>query len=61
MDAERYRRYSKACFHLASIMTDLNMRVGMIEVARGWLRLAEQNERNSAGTYDTGYETKRAS
>jgi hypothetical protein len=61
MDAEHYRQYAKACFHLASIMTDLNMRIGMIEVARGWLRLAEQNERTSAGAYNAEYETKKVS
>jgi hypothetical protein len=61
MDAERYRRYAKACFHLASIMTDLNTKVAMIEVARGWLRLAEQNERNSPGAYNAEYEAKMAS
>jgi hypothetical protein len=42
-------------------MTDLNMRVTMIEVARGWQRLAEQNERNSAGAYNPECKTKRAS
>jgi hypothetical protein len=61
MDAEHYRRYAKACLHLASIMTDLNMRIGMIEVARGWLLLAEQNERNSAGAYNAEYEIKKVS
>ena len=61
MNAEHYRRYAKACFQLASIMTDLNMRVTMIEVARGWQRLAEQNERNTAGAYDADCRTKRAS
>jgi hypothetical protein len=61
MNAEHYRRYAKACFELASIMTDLNMRVTMIEVARGWQRLAEQNERTNAGTYDAERKTMRAS
>jgi hypothetical protein len=61
MNAEHYRRYAKACFRLASIMTDLNMRVTMIEVACGWQRLAEQNERSSAGAYETECKTQRAS
>jgi hypothetical protein len=67
MNAEHYRRYAKACFQLANIMSDLNMKVTMIEVARGWQRLAEQNERNSAGPYDAAVpydaecKTKRAS
>jgi len=61
MDAEHYRRYAKACFHLAGIMTDLDTKVAMMEVARGWLCLAEQNERNSAGAYNGRYETKKAS
>jgi hypothetical protein len=61
MDAEHYRRYAKACFHLASIMTDHSTKVAMIEVARGWLRLAEQNERNSAGAYNAEHEAKMAS
>jgi hypothetical protein len=61
MDAEHYRRYAKACFHLAGIVTDRDTKVAMMEVARGWLRLAEQNERNSAGAYNAGYETKKAS
>jgi hypothetical protein len=61
MNAEHYRRYAKACFQLANIMSDLNMKVTMIEVARGWQRLAEQNERNSAGPSDAECKTKRAS
>jgi hypothetical protein len=61
MDAEHYRRYAKACFELAGVMTDLNMQLGMIEVARGWLRLSEQYERNRAGVYDPPVKNKQAS
>jgi len=66
---ERFeRKYRKggewerlACFELASIMTDINMRVTMIEVARGWMRLAEQTERNSTAAYHAEYKANKAS
>ena len=61
MYADHYRRYAKACLKLASLMTDTHTRVTMIEVAGGWLRLAEQSERNSTAAYDAEYKTKRAS
>jgi hypothetical protein len=60
MNAEQYRRYAKACFELAGIMSDLNTRIAMIEVARGWLRLAKQVERNSAA-HEADYKARRAS
>jgi hypothetical protein len=48
MDAERYRRYARACFKLAGNINDLNTRIAMIEVARGWLRLAEERDKHEA-------------
>jgi hypothetical protein len=47
MDAEYYRRYARACFKLAGNINDLNARVAMIEVARGWLRLAEERDKHA--------------
>lgn len=48
MNADNYRRYARACLELASIMADIHTRVTMIEVAGGWLRLAEQVEEKVA-------------
>jgi hypothetical protein len=61
MNAEHYRRYAEACLKMASLMTDLNMRVAMIEVARGWSRLAEQNERGGSDAYETEHKAQHAS
>jgi hypothetical protein len=61
MNADQYRRYAKACLKVANVMTNIHTRVTMIEVASGWMRLAEQSERNSRAAYDFEYKTKRAS
>jgi hypothetical protein len=61
MNAEHYRRYAEACLKMASLMTDLNMRVAMIEVSRAWLRLAEQNERSGSDAYETEHKARDAS
>jgi hypothetical protein len=37
------------------------MRVAMIEVARGWSRLAEQNERSGSDAYETEHKAQHAS
>jgi hypothetical protein len=46
MNADQYRRYARACLELAGMMTDIHTRITMLEVAGGWLRLAEQSDRN---------------
>jgi hypothetical protein len=62
MNADHYRRYARACLKLASVMKDTHTKRTMIEVAAGWMRLAEQAERNSKAAYsDAQYKTSKAS
>ena len=62
MNADDYRGYAKACLKLASVMKDTYNKTTMVEVAAGWMRLAEQVERNSKAAYsDTEYKTSKVS
>ncbi len=62
MNADHYRRYAKACLKLASVMKDAYTRATMVEVAAGWMRLAEQAERSSKAAYgDPEYKASKAS
>ena len=62
MNTDHYRRYARACLKLASVMKDTHTKRTMIEVAAGWMRLAEQAERSSKAAYgDAQYKTSKAS
>ena len=61
MNVDHYRRYAKACLELAAMMTDIHTRITMIEVAGGWLRLAEQSDRNSTAPHNAEFKTSKAS
>jgi hypothetical protein len=62
MNADHYRRYAGACLKLAGVMKDTYTKTTMIEVAAGWMRLAEQAERNSKAPYShPEYKTSKAS
>jgi hypothetical protein len=62
MNTDHYRRYARACLKLASVMKDTHTKRTMIEVAAGWMRLAEQAERSSKAAYrDAQYKTSMAS
>jgi hypothetical protein len=62
MNADHYRGYAKACLKLAGVMKDTYTKTTMVEVAAGWMRLAEQAERNSKAAYsDPEYRTSKAS
>jgi hypothetical protein len=61
MNADQYRRYARACLELAGVMTDIHTRITMLEVAGGWLRLAEQSDRNSRAPHSAEFKASRAS
>ena len=44
--AELYRANAAECLVMASSMTDPDSRASLLEMARKWLRLAEQAEKN---------------
>ena len=47
MSANLYRAYAQECLHFAAEMTP-SSKVVLLEMARYWLRLAEQAEKNAA-------------
>ena len=47
MSANLYRAYAQECLHFAVEMTP-SSKVVLLEMARYWLRLAEQAEKNAA-------------
>jgi hypothetical protein len=53
--AEAYRVRAKSCTQLAHKATDLESKMLLLDMARAWLVLAEQAEKNSATTlvYET--------
>ena len=62
MNADHYRHYAKACLKLANVMKDIQSKTTMIEVAAGWMRLAEHAQRNGKAAYSyPEYKTKKAS
>ena len=44
---DEYRQNAATCLHLADQSRDQAIRLGLIDMAHGWLRLAEQAEKNS--------------
>ena len=52
---EEYRHHAGKCLALAEESTDPVVRLGLIDMAHAWLRLAEQAEKNSQ--VDLVYET----
>ena len=53
--AEQYRQNAAKCLEMADSSFDPAIRVGLIDMAHAWLRLAEQAEKNSH--LDLVYET----
>jgi hypothetical protein len=47
MTKEEYRQSAARCVQLADKSRDQAIRLGLIDLARCWLRLAEQAEKNS--------------
>jgi hypothetical protein len=47
-----YRLYAANCIELAQHIADLDRRVFLLNMARDWLRLADQAERNGAAGRD---------
>ena len=45
--AEEYQRRAAGCILIAEETTDLASRLQLMEMAKAWLRLAEQAEKNS--------------
>jgi hypothetical protein len=41
-----YRLYAANCIELAEVIPDVDRRVFLLDMARDWLRLADQAERN---------------
>jgi hypothetical protein len=52
---EEYRRKAAQCFLVAEETTSVANRLALMEMARAWLHLAEQAEKNSHS--DLTYET----
>jgi hypothetical protein len=52
---EAYRHNAAKCLELADKTSDVTLRLGLIDMAHVWLRLAEQAEKNSH--LDLVYET----
>jgi hypothetical protein len=52
---EDYRLHAAQCLKLAAESTGQSSRVALLDMARAWMRLAEQAEKNS--TLDLVYET----
>jgi hypothetical protein len=55
VSAEKYRLYALDCFRIARNTADPGNRVWLIEMARSWLLLARQADKNV--TADLVYET----
>jgi hypothetical protein len=55
LNAETYREYAARCLELAYTTTDERGKFALIDMARAWMRLAEQAEKNSQ--LDLSYET----
>jgi hypothetical protein len=55
MAAEDYRRHAAECLRMAEQITEPGGKAVMIDMARSWLRLAEQAETNRLN--DIVYET----
>jgi hypothetical protein len=53
--AELYRANAKSCAELARKVVEAESRIALLDMARAWLALAEQAEKNSATT--SVYET----
>jgi hypothetical protein len=47
---EDYRRFAAECLRLGRTTDDQQTRAVLLQMAQVWLRLAEQNERNSKGS-----------
>jgi hypothetical protein len=47
-----YRLYAANCIELAEYVADADRRVFLLNMARDWLRLADQAERNGAAGQD---------
>jgi hypothetical protein len=47
-DAEKYRLRAFECVEAAANISDGAMRLTLLNIAQGWLRLAEQAEKNQA-------------
>ena len=45
-DIEKYRRHAADCIALARTATDTAAKLKLLDMARGWLLLAEQGEKN---------------
>lgn len=56
-NSELYGANAAECLVMASSMTDPDHRLSLLDMARSWLRLAEQAEKNSRS--DLVYETRR--
>jgi hypothetical protein len=55
MRPDEYRRYAQECLRAAAALADTRERLLLVEMARAWLGLAQQSEKNLAS--DLVYET----
>ena len=49
---ERYRQNAEKCFELAQRFNDLESKRSLLAMANAWLKLAEQDRKNSKATAD---------
>ncbi len=56
--AARYREYAAKCLIFAKTQDDPNQRLALVDMARAWIALAEQAEKNQA--FPIVYETPSA-
>lgn len=54
MSSEEYRQNAADCLKLAQSLTDPAGKAGLLEMAQGWIRLAEQVASNRLGRQEGG-------